>query len=145
MNIILENPIIFIILTTIFTVVCTYLVDTLILNKKQEEKEGQPEETQQEPLKATPKVSYNDLMAILDATINRELYFWIQLNVNMKDVKIIDFTENVELLSRRIADGLSKEFMEDITYYHKQTWVMRYIVRTVKIYVTDYIRKHPIS
>lgn len=142
MNIILEYPILFIILTTIVTVVCTYLVDTLILNKKQKEPMEQPEA--KEPLKLTPKVSYTDLMAILDATINRELYFWIQLNVNMKDVKIIDFTETVETLSRRIADGLSVEFMDDITYYHKQTWVMRYIVRTVKIYVTDYIRKHPI-
>lgn len=145
MKTILENPIIFILLTTLVTIVCTYLVDTLIIDKKQKEKEDNTEEVQEEPLKITPKVSYTDLMAILDSTINRELYFWLQLNVNMKDVKIIDFTETVETLSRKIAEGLSAEFMDDLTYYHKQTWIMRYIVRTVKIYVTDYIRKHPIS
>lgn len=146
MKFILENPIIFIFLTTLMTIVFTYIIDTTINNRKKEEpNKPEQEQVKEEEVRRTPTIPYNELKDILDSTINRELYFWLQLTVNMKDVKIIDFAETVELLSRRINDALSKNFMSDLSYYHDEKWIMRYIVRTVKIYVTDYIRKHPIT
>ena len=148
MKFILENPIIFIILTTILTVLFTFIIDSYIIKPKKENEEAKKEEVSSEevePLKRTPSVAYKELIDILDSTINRELYFWLQLTVNMKDVKIIDFAKTVEELSRAINDALSKDFISDLSYYHDEKWIMRYIVRTVKIYVTDYIRKHPIA
>ena len=145
MKFISENPIIFIFLTALMTIVFTYLIDIKFNRKNVEEKAEKQEELPKEEVVRTPTIPYSELKDILDTTINRELYFWLQLTVNMKDVKIIDFAETVETLSRRISGALSKNFMSDLSYYHDETWIMRYIVRTVKIYVTDYIRKHPIS
>lgn len=150
MKFILQNPIIFILLTTMLTITFTFFIDLHINKRKKEEEELKEVKTEEKeievvPIKRTPQVPYKELLDILDSTINRELYFWLQLTVNMKDVKIIDFAETVEILSRTINGALSKDFISDLSYYHDEKWIMRYIVRTVKIYVTDYIRKHPIS
>lgn len=148
MKFIAENPLLFIVLTTIVIMAIMFAIDTLLSKKKLEEA---PEEETKEikhevkAIKLTPKTAYSDLMNILNSTIDRELYFWLQLNVNMKDVKIIDFDETMDSISRRIYNALSPEFVDDLNYYHNERWIMEYIVRTVKIYITEYIRSHPVS
>lgn len=150
MNFISENPFIFIILTTIVIMFTMLVIDQYIYKKRKQEEvaniqEEENTKKQDKKVKITPVTPYKELMEILDNTINQELYFWLQLTVNMKDVKIIDFAETVQTITHRVYDGLSPEFIDDLKYYHDEEWIMGYLVRRIKIYVTDYIRKHPVS
>ena len=92
----------------------------------------------------TPNVSYVELLGILDSTIEKELYFAVKLKFDLQDVKIIDFNENLASISSHIMEALSQSYLDDLSYYHNKKWVMEYVVRKVRIYLTDYIRKHPV-
>ena len=83
-------------------------------------------------------------MEILNRTIKQELYFTTKLKFDFQDVKIIDFNSNLETISTRVMQSLSDSYLNDLSYYHKNEWIMEYVVKTVRIYLTDYIRNHPV-
>lgn len=148
MKFISENPILFIVLTTIITMALMLVIDNYIYKKREEQENKAKQEEEVKPVKEvkqTPITPYETLMEILDGVINKELYFWLQLTVNMKDVKIIDFAESLELVSRRIHDSISDDYIRDLCYYHDRQWIMEYVVRSVKIYLTNYIRSNPVT
>lgn len=108
------------------------------LEEKNKDKKVQPKKP------VVPATSYNELMEILNRTIKQELYFTTKLKFDFQDVKIIDFNSNLETISTRVMQSLSDSYLNDLSYYHKNEWIMEYVVKTVRIYLTDYIRNHPV-
>lgn len=146
MNFIAEYPIITIGVVTLIFMAIIFIIDKklnddLILDE-QETLHNEPQERKE--VKSVPSVSYNQLMEILDKTIDQEIYFWLKLTIDMQDVRIIDFNKSLDHISHRIDGALSDEFLSDLEYYHDERWLKEYIVRKVKIFLTEYIRKHPV-
>ena len=151
----ISNPILFIGLAVVLSIMTLMVFD--IISKKFKESKTKKEENKTKvaettkkndgelKVRKTPTTSYSDLLDVLNKTIEKELYFAVKLKFNFQDVKIIDFNKNLESISAHIMDALSQSYLEDLSYYHNKKWIMEYIVRTVSIYLTDYIKKHPIS
>lgn len=145
----------FIGLAVVFSILALMICDTLNKKfknekiKKEEEKQKSTQEAKKDDVetkvKSTPPTNYLDLLQILNMTIEKELYFAVKLKFQFQDVKIIDFNKNLESISAHIMDALSQSYLDDLSYYHNRKWIMEYIVRTVSIYLTDYIKKHPIG
>lgn len=151
----ISNPILFIGLAVLFSIVVLMIFDTVNRKfkndkiKKEEEKEKSTQKAKkpdgETKVMSTPSTSYSDLLQVLNMTIEKELYFAVKLKFNFQDVKIIDFNKNLESISAHIMEALSQSYLDDLSYYHNRKWIMEYIVRTVSIYLTDYIKKHPIN
>lgn len=151
----ISNPMLFIGLAVVFSILALMICDTLNKKfknekiKKEEEKQKSTQEAKKDDVetkvKSTPPTNYLDLLQILNMTIEKELYFAVKLKFQFQDVKIIDFNKNLESISAHIMDALSQSYLDDLSYYHNRKWIMEYIVRTVSIYLTDYIKKHPIG
>lgn len=149
----ISNPILFIGLSVLFSVLALMIFD--IVGKKFKEKVTKKEEKIEDVQKtnkevedpkrqATPSTSYLDLLQVLNMTIEKELYFTVKLKFEFQDVKIIDFNKSLESISAHIMEALSQTYLDDLSYYHNRKWVMEYVVRTVRIYLTDYIKNHPV-
>ena len=149
----ISNPILFIGLSVLFSVLALMIFD--IVSKKFKEKVTKKEEKIEDVQKTnkevedpkrqvTPSTSYLDLLQVLNMTIEKELYFTVKLKFEFQDVKIIDFNKSLESISAHIMEALSQTYLDDLSYYHNKKWVMEYVVRTVRIYLTDYIKNHPV-
>lgn len=151
----ISNPMLFIGLAVVFSILALMICDTVNKKfknekiKKEEEKEKSAQEAKKNDaesrVRSAPTTSYLDLLQVLNMTIEKELYFAVKLKFQFQDVKIIDFNKNLESISAHIMDALSQSYLDDLSHYHNRKWIMEYIVRTVSIYLTDYIKKHPIS
>lgn len=149
----MNNPILFIGLAVFMSVLALMFFDIIVKGFKESklkkvtenEKASQKNKEGVQVLRPTPVTSYNDLLDVLNRTIEKELYFAIKLKFNLQDVKIIDFNKNLESISAHVMDALSKSYLDDLSYYHNRKWIMEYIVRTVSIYLTDYIKKNPVG
>ena len=148
-----SNPILFIVLVVLCSIISFTIIETIFNNIKEamvnKHKADAVEEKKNENVEKTnviktPNVSYVELLGILDSTIEKELYFAVKLKFDLQDVKIIDFNENLASISSHIMEALSQSYLDDLSYYHNKKWVMEYVVRKVRIYLTDYIRKHPV-
>ena len=148
-----SNPILFMVLVVLCSIISFTIIETIFNNIKEamvnkhkadaiEEKKN--ENVEKTNVIKTPNVSYVELLGILDSTIEKELYFAVKLKFDLQDVKIIDFNENLASISSHIMEALSQSYLDDLSYYHNKKWVMEYVVRKVRIYLTDYIRKHPV-
>lgn len=148
-----SNPILFMVLVVLCSIISFIIIETIFNNIKEamvnkhkadavEEKKNENDEKTN--VIKTPNVSYVELLGILDSTIEKELYFAVKLKFDLQDVKIIDFNENLASISSHIMEALSQSYLDDLSYYHNKKWVMEYVVRKVRIYLTDYIRKHPV-
>lgn len=91
-----------------------------------------------------PSNSFSDLISILDKTIEQEIFFYLKLNLELKDIKIIDFDSALTSITTRIMTALSNTYINEITYYYNETWVTEYVVKKVRIFLTDYIRNNSI-
>lgn len=148
MNFIGTYPIFSILMTTLVFMGIIYVIDTKLNDDLEQEimkdvVEVVEDHSKQEE-KHVPSIPYNSLMEILDKTIDQEIYFWLKLSVDMQDVRIIDFNKSLDHLAHRISGALSEDFMSNLEYYHDERWLKEYIVKKVKIFLTEYIRKHPI-
>lgn len=148
-----SNPILFMVLVVLCSIISFTIIETIFNNIKEamvnKHKADAVEEKKNENVEKTnviktPNVSYVELLGILDSTIEKELYFAVKLKFDLQDVKIIDFNENLASISSHIMEALSQSYLDDLSYYHNKKWVMEYVVRKVRIYLTDYIRKHPV-
>lgn len=151
----MSNPILFIGLAVLLSVVMLMIFDLTIKKIKEIKNKDVEEQTKasvngkkindENVQRVTPTTSYSDLLQVLNMTIEKELYFVVRLKFNLQDVKIIDFNKNLESISAHIMEALSQSYLDDLSYYHNKKWVMEYIVRTVSIYLTEYIKKHPVG
>lgn len=149
-----SNPILFMVLVVLCSLISFMIIET-VFNKIKEamvnkHKSDTTEDRKNENVEKinvvkTPNVPYVELLGILDSTIEKELYFTVKLKFDFQDVKIIDFNENLASISSHIMEALSQSYLDDLSYYHNKKWVMEYVVRKVRIYLTDYIRKHPVT
>ena len=149
-----SNPILFVVLVVLCSLISFVIIETVfnrfkeaIKNKTKSDttEEKKIEEDKKTNVVKTPNVPYSELLGILDSTIEKELYFAVKLKFDLQDVKIIDFNQNLASISSHIMEALSQTYLDDLSYYHNKKWVMEYVVRKVRIYLTDYIRKHPVS
>lgn len=91
-----------------------------------------------------PINSYTEIKNILDKTIEQELFYYVKLDLGFKSVKIVDFDKSLSLISTRIVNSFAQTFIDEFTYYHTEEWMMEYVVKNVRSYLTDYIRNNPI-
>lgn len=149
------NPVLFIGLAVFLSVLILMIFDLTIKKIKEIKNKDVEEQTKasgksktrngENVQRVTPSTTYSDLLQVLNMTIEKELYFVVRLKFNLQDVKIIDFNKNLESISAHIMEALSESYLEDLSYYHNKKWIMEYIVRTVSIYLTEYIKKHPVG
>ena len=144
-------PTLFIVLAVVFSILILMVCDIIHKNIKENKTKKEVETTKnvkndgeanKKPI--VPSASYKELLEVLNMTIEKELYFAVNLKFNFQDVKIIDFNKNLETISSHIMEALAQPYLDDLSYYHNKKWIMEYVVRRVSIYLTDYIKKHPV-
>ena len=144
-------PTLFIVLAVVFSILILMVCDIIHKNIKDNKTKKEVETTKnvkndgeanKKPI--MPSTSYKELLEVLNMTIEKELYFAVNLKFNFQDVKIIDFNKNLETISSHIMEALAQPYLDDLSYYHNKKWIMEYVVRRVSIYLTDYIKKHPV-
>ncbi len=145
----MNTTILILTITVLLTTAIIMVVDTLGSNNEQQPQALKPmgievRNKEFEPRLNVPKVPYDTLIKILNDTIAKELYFWGATDLALKQVKIIEVEETLTDLSIRIDRALSDNIIYDLSYYHTEGWINNYIVKSVRIYIFDYIQSHPI-
>lgn len=86
----------------------------------------------------TPAMSYDDIMAIIDTTVRRELTFKME-DYKLREVVIPDFEYELKTATLDIMDGIGKDLLENAYFYHPKNYYIVYISRIVRTVLVDYI------
>jgi hypothetical protein len=93
-----------------------------------------------------PSNSYQELIGILNATIQREIEHKYQLDYKVKDIKIIyNFQEDLTELTSRIMISLAPPFIEELAFYHDRKYIIQIVMRNVETFLMEYTRQNKIK
>lgn len=90
-------------------------------------------------------LTYDELFAILDVTIQREIMEYDRI-ARLKDVRVIyDLEEDMRKLTLAALIHISPEVRKSINLYHDDDYVDTYVARYVRQYLIEYTRQNKIS
>lgn len=87
------------------------------------------------------------LLSILNETIDRELLFRLTIDrgFGKKNFIIRDFEKELTVISKAILNSFNIEFIDEIKYYYTEEYLLRYIIKTVQIYMIKHIDENKIE
>lgn len=89
---------------------------------------------------------YDTLMSILDNTIQRELRHHYELIYKLQDIRIIyNIQEDLALIVKEIMASFSPNLLKQLEIYHSKDYVIKYVTRTVEIFLIEYTKKNKIT
>lgn len=96
--------------------------------------------------KKTPTIDYTTLMGIVDQCIEMEFRVTYLTDLSLTNQVIItDFESDLKRLSNGVINAFSKEFLEDLSYYHPTEYIVSYITRILKLKLMAYVRENKIG
>ena len=142
------NILIFLIMITTFVVLYTrvQIKQKIEFKIKQAEAVKREYENKLNSRKPTPSVDYDSLMGILNMCIETEFRVTYLTDLSLTNQVIItDFESDLRKLSDGVISSFSKEYLEDLTYYHPTEYIVSYVARVLKIKLMAYVREHKIG
>lgn len=99
---------------------------------------------QNKPTKIQPQHRSRDLellMGVLDKTIDTHVTFHFKMEIEIKkNTKIINsFQTDLGVLTKKILDSLSLDFIHELNYYYTSKYILEYITKTVQLSMMSYM------
>lgn len=85
--------------------------------------------------------SLEELLGVLDFTIEKEIMFRLKIELELKrSTKIITaFDEELNTLSKSVIGALGEGYMNELNHYYTTDYILRYTVKTIQIYLIKYM------
>lgn len=147
-NLFLINIIILMIVVTTFIVlyVRVQIKQKIELKVKQAEATKIEYQNKINSKKPTPSIDYTTMMNIIDQCIEMEFRVAYLTDLALTNqVVITDFESDLKQLSNGVINAFSKEFLEDLSYYHPTEYIVSYIARMFKLKLMVYVRENKIG
>lgn len=134
----------------LFVIIISILVVNTTKNKLRMETDIEKQalrlERQQTKRKREPKLSYMELMAILDNMITSSYTIAYLTDFNLTDTVVIgDFANDLSVLTKEVLINLSPEFYNDLQYYHTEEYIMLYVIRKFKLLLMQLLREKKVG
>lgn len=87
------------------------------------------------------------LLSILNETIDRELLFKLTIDrgFGKRNYIIRDFEKELTIISKSILNSFNMDFIDEIKYYYTEDYLLRYIIKTVQIYMIKHMDENKIE
>lgn len=93
-----------------------------------------------------PHTDYDTLMRIIDESIDREFKVAYLLDLGLTDkVVVADFEKDLENLVKGVMSSFTMTFLDEVSYYHDQKYVITYVTRVLKIRLMRFIRERKVG
>jgi hypothetical protein len=91
--------------------------------------------------------SLEELLNILNFTIEKEIMFRLRIELELKRSTrmITKFNDELSTLSKNVVNALSQDYYDELSYYYKTDYVLRYIVKTIQLYLIKYMDDNKIT
>lgn len=91
--------------------------------------------------------SLEELLNILNFTIEKEILFRLKIELELKrSTRVITkFNEELNGLSKNVLNALSLEYLSELNYYYKTDYILKYIVKTIQLYLIKYMDDNKIN
>lgn len=75
-----------------------------------------------------PSMRYDDIMDIINTTINERMERRKKLIYDLNDMVMYDFDKELKTLSEEVYNSLSKSLINEFIYYQTEEYLKKYIV-----------------